>query len=754
MIHAKLSMRRLACVPWLLAAGLVLGWSGEAAANFKLSVNPSSVREDAGETDITVTVEVTDDVAVATDTYVLLGVSDEGFNSRFTIRLTNLRIPAGAKKATGTLTLIPINDDKVEEDLSIEISGTAGKAVAPATITLIDDDKESQNIHLSVDIAEINRFDDATDITVTATLDGKVLRQAKSFALIIGDRTDLGASPNTDTDRDGDMDDADATKDNREAQRDLDYTVKLATLTIPRNSASGTATITITPRSRLPGTIRLEAPDNDAVAEGIQIEDGGLTLKPVDIKIKKEVAATADAITLSQERIREDAGETTIELKVTLTSALRENETVRLVILSNGEALPSGETVTGTPTRDVHYKLTFGPPLIIPAGASEGTTTFTLAPVDDTVVASRGPIYIQVTIGDVSAVKTIAIGDDDANSTNISLTVEPDAISEAVGATDIAVTGTLDGKVFDDDVVLLLTIDPDPKDTAADGTLVDVAEAVRDIDYAAVLRPLTIPAGSVSGTTTISIIPIDDGVVEGDEKIRLTVPAADKQIIADAGDEDVKVTVGMVDITLKDPGEGGEPFFSAGASIADQTYTVGTAIADLVLPEAAGGDGTLTYRISALPAGLAFDSATRTLSGTPTEATNGAVAITYTAADEDDDIARLTFTITSAEEGAKLAFAADASIADQTYTVGTAIADLVLPRAAGGAGDLRYRVLPLPAGLSFDSGTRTLSGTPTKGTDCPVEVIYMVTDSNRDVAELTFFITVNTTEVPRLWPLG
>ena len=754
MIHARLLVRRLACVPWLLAAGLVLGWSGEAAANFKLSVNPSSVREDAGATDITVTVETTDDTVVATDTYVILGVSNEGFNSRFSIRPAGpIKIPAGAKKATGTLTLIPINDDEVKADLSIEISGTAGKTVESATITLIDDDKDSQNIHLSVDIVELNRFDDATDIAVTATLDGKVLRQATSFALIIGDHP-LEATPNADIDEDGDMDDADATKDNREAQRDLDYTVKLARLTIPKNSASGTATITITPKSRLPGTIRLEAPDNDAVAEGIQIEEGGLTLKPVDIKIKKEVAATADAITLSQERIREDAGETTVELKVTLTSALVEDETVRLVILSNGEALPSGDIVTGTPTRDVHYKLTFGPPLIIPAGASEGTTTFTLTPIDDAVVASRGPIYIQVTIGDVSAVKTIAIGDDDANSTNISLTVEPAAISEAVGATDVAVTGTLDGKVFDDDVVLLLTIDPDPKDTAADGTLVDVAEAVRDIDYSAVLRPLTIPAGSVSGTTTVSITPIDDGVVEGDEKIRLTVPYPNKQIIADAGDEDIKVIIGMVDITLKDPGEGGEPFFSAGASIADQTYTVGTAIADLVLPEAAGGDGTLTYSVSALPEGLSFDAATRTLSGTPTEATNGAVAITYTAADEDDDAARLTFTITSAEEGAALAFAADASIADQTYTVGTAIADLVLPRAAGGAGDLRYRVLPLPSGLSFDSATRTLSGTPAKGTDCPVEVIYMVTDSNRDAAELTFFITVHTTEMPPVMAAG
>ena len=759
MIHAKLLMQRLAYVPWLLAAGWVLGWAGEAAAqaDYILSVNPNSVREDAGATEIAVTVEVTDDTALEADTYVLLSVSNEGFNSRFRLSLTVLRILAGEKKATGTLTLIPINDDVVDKDLPIEIRGNAGiKKVEPTTITLIDDDKDSNNINLSADIVELNRFDGATEIAVTATLDGKVLRQATSFVLTIGDHPDLEANPNADTDGNGNIDDADATKDNREAQRDLDYTVTLAALTIPKNSASGTATITLTPNNRLPGTIRIGSPDNDtdADAPGIQIKDDGLTLRPVDIKIKKELAATADAITLSQERVREDAGETTIELKVVLTNALIEDETVKLVILPDGAVLPSGDMVTGTPTRDVHYKLVFGQPLIIPAGSVSGTTTFTLTPTNDTAVVPRGPIYIQVTIGDVSATKTIAIADDDANSMNISLTAEPATISEGAGATHVAVTGTLDGKVFDDDVVVLLTIDPDPKDADAAGTVVDVAEATRDIDYSATLGPLTIPAGSVWGTTTMTVIPIDDGIVEGDEKIRLTVPSADNRIIAVAGDDDIKVTVGIVDITLKDPGAVGEPFFSAGASIADQAYTVGTAIADLVLPEASGGDGTLTYRISALPAGLAFDSATRTLSGTPAEATNGAVAVTYTAIDDDDDTAVLTFTITSAEKGAVLAFLAGASIADQTYTVGTAIADLVLPEAMGGAGDLRYRVLTLPAGLLFDSATRTLSGTPAEATNCPVPVTYMVTDSNRDAAALTFSIAVHTTGLPPVVAAG
>ena len=661
-----------------------------AQADLELSVNPASVREDAGETDIEVTVAVTDDTAVDADTYVLLSISGEGLNTRYLIGLTTLRIPAGEKRATETLTLTPINDDIIDEDLPIVISGNAGggKTVESTTLTLIDDDKDSQNIHLSVDVAELTRFDDATEITVTATLDGKVLSEATSFSLIIGDHPDLASDPNTDLDDDGDMDDDDATKDNREAQRDVDYSVTLASLTIPRNAVSGTATITITPQNQLPGTIRVASPDSDtdADAPGIQIADDGLTLSPVDIKIKKEVAATADAITLSKESIREDAGETTIEVNVSLTDASVEDETVGLAVLADGADLPSGDTVTDTPLRDVDYTLVFGESLTIPAGSTEGTTTFTITPTNDTDVAAHGSIYIQVTVGAVLAIRTIAIVDDDANSMNIALTADPAAISEGAGTTDVTLTGTLDGKVFDDDVVMLLTIDADINGDGAVND--DDAAATRDVDYSATVRPLTIPAGSVSGTTTITITPIDDRSVEADETIRLTVPYANKQITAQDDDEDdVTLTVGSVDITLQDTGEGGAPSFAADAAIADQTYSVDVAIADWVLPEASGGDGDLTYSVSALPAGLEFDALSRTLAGTSTAATDGALTVAYTVADSDDDTAALTFTIAVAAAGTVPVFAADAAIANQTYPVDVAIADLVLSAASGGDGD-------------------------------------------------------------------
>ena len=89
------------------------------------------------------------------------------------------------------------------------------------------------------------------------------------------------------------------------------------------------------------------------------------------------------------------------------------------------------------------------------------------------------------------------------------------------------------------------------------------------------------------------------------------------------------------------------------ATVADKTYAAGEAITAFTLPEASGGDlfgGAYShlYAVSGLPAGLSFDAATRTVSGTPAAA--GSFTVTYTAEDADAnrdaaDTASLSFTI-------------------------------------------------------------------------------------------------------------
>ena len=91
----------------------------------------------------------------------------------------------------------------------------------------------------------------------------------------------------------------------------------------------------------------------------------------------------------------------------------------------------------------------------------------------------------------------------------------------------------------------------------------------------------------------------------------------------------------------------------------DQTYTVGTAIATLTLPEAASdGDGTLTYRLRVISRGrdespyavprevpgLTFNPSTRQLTGIPTTA--GSYTLVYRVFDEDIGTDAIDFTIT------------------------------------------------------------------------------------------------------------
>ena len=86
------------------------------------------------------------------------------------------------------------------------------------------------------------------------------------------------------------------------------------------------------------------------------------------------------------------------------------------------------------------------------------------------------------------------------------------------------------------------------------------------------------------------------------------------------------------------------PSFRTATGPGAQTYTVGTAIDALTLPEASGGNGTLTYSLTPNVPGLSFNASTRQLTGTPSTA--GTYAMTYTVTDEDDDTDTLSFTIT------------------------------------------------------------------------------------------------------------
>ncbi len=234
-------------------------------------------------------------------------------------------------------------------------------------------------------------------------------------------------------------------------------------------------------------------------------------------------------------------------------------------------------------------------------------------------------------------------------------------------------------------------------------------------------------------------------------------------VVVDAvsGEEDRLPFALETGTSSSEPGPGPEPTDRqpsfGDATVEAQRYTVGTAVT-LPLPAATGGDPPLTYTLTpaAVPAGLTYTPPAAaavtggTLTGTPT-AVQAETTYTLTATDADGDPATLPFTVEVGAADTAPTFG-EQTVADQTYTVGTAIPLLTLPAATDGDGRLTY-TLTGPAGAEPPAGLRytpppveaphggTLSGTPTEA-QAVTPYTLTATDADGDAATLTFTIAV------------
>ena len=220
-----------------------------------------------------------------------------------------------------------------------------------------------------------------------------------------------------------------------------------------------------------------------------------------------------------------------------------------------------------------------------------------------------------------------------------------------------------------------------------------VDDALPGVPTSGVFAPSITGGGSSLQAGGVTTITLDNGsYFELNDGTRYTCTSS-----AGCTIENGTVTGGTIAGGAAGGGTGSDtrPGFAAGSGPGDRSYTVGTAIDALTLPEASGGDGALTYSLSPAVPGLIFNAtaSVRRLTGTPTA--SGAYNMTYRVRDTDGDTDSLSFTITVTDSASEPDLAVESvSVSDSSPSAGASftLSATVRNRGDGQSGSttLRY----------------------------------------------------------------
>ena len=379
-----------------------------ASTEVALSVNPMTVSEGAGGRTVAVKAAL-NGAARLGSTPVNVAVGKRGDSATEgtdyeTVDDLTVTIPEGLTSATERFTLTPTDDDVVESDKTVTVSGTTRASgittVNPATLTITDDDVPPDSIELSVSPDSVAENAGQTDIMVTAAFpQGSTILSTPTVVNV----TLTAATAQT-----------------------ADFTpVQPFNLTIPASAGSGTATFQFTP-------------NDDTSMEGSETvtvsgtTSGITTINPATLTIiDNDAPPDSIELSVSPDSVAENAGETDIMVTAAFPQGSTTLSTPTVVNVTLTAA--TAQTADFTPVQPFN--------LTIPASAGSGTATFQFTPNDDTSMEGSETVTVSGTTSGITTINPATLTITDNDTPNNPPTGQPRITGTArVGQTLTAVT--------------------------------------------------------------------------------------------------------------------------------------------------------------------------------------------------------------------------------------------------------------------------------------------------------------------------
>ncbi len=477
----------------------------DAPTQATLTVSTSSVSEGGGATEVTVTATLVGTSRFAEAKTVTVKVGQTGDRAEEGTDYTQvadqtITIAGGAASGSVKFSLEPTDDDWHEGDERLSVAGAlAGVNFTGAHIDITDDDAAPTGVTLTVNPASVSEGAKATDITVTATVNGSTTySEGKTVTVSVGDS-------------------ADSAKEGTDYEAVTDITIALA-------AGADSAT----------GTFSLEPKDDsaDEPTETLSIsgsETGGATVSGTQVSLTDD---DVTPIVLSRSGgaafIEEDGG--SVEVSVSLGRELATGERVTVPLVVSGatvtthytlglKAAATGVTLlTGTPHSAQNPALVF-------AGSSASSATLTLTAVNNDDETER---TVSIAYG-ASARAPSSTGLDGGLSTSGSSLVVPIADDDALitiaaaeaaegrrGGVhgDLAERGALTGGV---------TIDYATSDGRGEATD-EAYQVATSADYTAAANDASMyDCGGSERCEAISVATTQDNTYEGDHYFTVTL---------------------------------------------------------------------------------------------------------------------------------------------------------------------------------------------------------------------------------------